>query len=162
VSFDQYDSPETAARVEKNITTAMKRMLPPGAWRFCTADSSTIVALTGAVGFHVKRVDKDFAHGTTLIVLAPDGKIVRYLYGLSYLPFDLRMAVSEATEGKVVPSIARVLQFCFSYDPEGRKYVFNMTRVMGAAVVILVVGYVIIISTVGRSRRKEKPGASKL
>ena len=87
---------------------------------------------------------------------------MRYLYGLSYLPFDLKMAVAEAGEGKVMPSITRVLQFCFSYDPEGRKYVFNMTRVVGAVVVILAVGYVIVISTVGRSRRKTKPGASKL
>jgi protein SCO1/2 len=156
VSFDPYDNPKTAARVEKNITTSMKRMLPPGSWRFCSADSSTIAALTGAVGFHVKRVDKDFAHGTALIVLSPGGKIVRYLYGLSYMPFDLRMAVGEAGEGKVRPSITRVLQFCFSYDPKGRTYVFNVTRVVGALVVILAVGYVAVISTVGRSRRKRK------
>jgi protein SCO1/2 len=162
VSFDEYDSPKTAARIEKNITNSVKRMLPPGSWRFLTADSSTIAALTGSVGFHVKRVDRDFAHGAALIVLAPDGKVVRYLYGLSYMPFDLKMAVAEAGEGKVMPSITRVLQFCFSYDPEGRKYVFNMTRVMGAVVVILAVGYVIVISTVGRSRRKRKPGGSKL
>ena len=156
VSFDEYDSPKTASRIEKNITNSMKKMLPPGAWRFMTADSATIAALIGSVGFHVKRVDRDFAHGAALIVLAPDGKVVRYLYGLSYMPFDLRMAVGEASEGKVVPSITRVLQFCFSYDPEGRQYVFNMTRVMGAAVVILAVGYVIVISTLGKSRRKSK------
>ncbi|UCG51662.1 MAG: SCO family protein [Candidatus Latescibacterota bacterium] len=156
VSFDQYDNPKTASQIRKNITTSMKKMLRPGAWRFLTADSSTIAALTGSVGFHVKRVDKDFAHGTSLIVLSPKGKIVRYLYGLSYMPFDLKMAVTEATEGKVVPSIARVLQFCFSYDPDGRRYVFNVTRVVGATVILVVFGYVLFISTVGRSRRKEK------
>jgi protein SCO1/2 len=67
---------------------------------------------------------------------------------LSYLPFDLKMAVAEASEGKVVPSVTRVLRFCFSYDPEGKKYVLNMTRVVGSLVVfgalVFVLGLVIL------------------
>ena len=66
------------------------------------------------------------------------------------------MAVAEATEGKVVPSISRVLSFCFSYDPEGRKYVFNVTRVVGGLVLIFAAIFVVSISVMGRKRRKEK------
>lgn len=154
VSFDPFDNPETASRIRNNVTAQFKGTLPDGAWRFLTGDSTAIAALTGATGFKVKRVEKDFAHGTALIVLSPDGKIVRYLYGLSYLPFDLKMAVMEAGEGKVVPSVSRVLRFCFSYDPQGRKYVFNMTRVVGALVVLSSLVFVLVLVTLDRKKKR--------
>ena len=71
------------------------------------------------------------------------------------MPFDIRMAVSEANKGTVAPSIARVLRYCFSYDPEGRKYVFNATRVAGTGILLLAFGWVVYISTAGRSRREK-------
>ena len=154
VSFDPYDNPETAGRIRDNVTAQFKGSLPQGAWRFLTGDSASIAALTGATGFKVKRVEKDFAHGTALIILSPNGKIVRYLYGLSYMPFDLKMAVTEAGEGKVVPSVSRVLRFCFSYDPEGRKYVFNMTRVVGALVLAASAVFVIVLVVLERRKKR--------
>ena len=42
----------------------------------------------------------------------------------------------EASEGKSSPTISKVLQYCFSYDADGKKYVFNVTKI-GATVVIL-------------------------
>lgn len=154
VSFDPFDNPETAGRIRSTVTAQFKGTLPEGAWRFLTGDSASIAALTGATGFKVKRVEKDFAHGTALIILSPNGKIVRYLYGLSYLPFDLKMAVTEAGEGKVVPSVSRVLRFCFSYDPEGRKYVFNMTRVVGALVVFSSAVFVLVLVVLERKKKR--------
>jgi protein SCO1/2 len=154
VSFDPFDNPVTASRIRDNVTASFKGTLPKGAWRFLTGDSTTIAALTGATGFKVKRVEKDFAHGTALIVLSPDGKIVRYLYGLSYLPFDLKMAVAEANEGKVVPSVTRVLRFCFSYDPEGKKYVLNMTRVIGSLVVFGSLVFVLALVILERKKKR--------
>ena len=46
------------------------------------------------------------------------------------------MAVQEAAGGQVRPTISRVLAFCYSYDPEGRRYVLNITRAAGAAVLV--------------------------
>lgn len=154
VSFDPFDNPVTAGRIRKTVTASSEKKLPEDAWRFLTGDSVAIAELTGAVGFRVKRIDKDFAHATALIVLSPNGKIVRYLYGLSYLPFDLKMAVAEASAGTVVPSVARVLRFCFSYDPGGRKYVLNVTRVVGAIVVIASI--VFVLSLVVLQRKKQR------
>ena len=154
VSFDPVDNPETAGRIRTNITATLGKKLPPNAWRFLTGDSASTARLTDATGFRVKRVDKDFAHGTALIILSPDGKIVRYLYGLTYMPFDLKMAVLEAGKGEVGPSVARVLQFCFSYDPKGRRYVFNMTRVVGAVVLLAAVAFVTTLVVLERKRKR--------
>jgi len=55
------------------------------------------------------------------------------------------MAVLETGKGKVTPTIARVLQFCFSYDPEGKGYVLNITRIFGAIIVLLAAIFLIFI-----------------
>jgi protein SCO1/2 len=153
ISFDVKDSPQSARRIKRNFTHPVEDRIKNNGWEFLVADSATIAQLTDAVGFRFKKQENDFAHGTSLIVLTREGKIVRYLYGMRYMPFDIKMAVAEATKGTVAPSIARVLQYCFSYDPEGRRYVFNLTRVAGAGILLLTVGWVVYISTLGRSRK---------
>jgi len=72
-----------------------------------------------------------------------DGKICRYLFpsytenhGYGILPFDFKMAVLETGQGKVSPTIARFLRFCFSYDTEGQKYALNFTRIFGAVILL--------------------------
>ncbi len=76
------------------------------------------------------------------MVLARDGKIIRYLYGSDFLPFDVGMAVNEASKGEPGISIKRgVLSFCFSYDPENKTYVFKMFRITGTAILILLAGF---------------------
>ncbi len=55
------------------------------------------------------------------------------------------MALLETDKGKVSPTIARVLQFCFSYDPEGKGYVLNVTRIFGAGILLLAALFLIFI-----------------
>jgi protein SCO1/2 len=156
ISFDETDTPESAATIKTNFTNSLGVDFAPEAWKFLTADSVTIAQLTQAVGFGFQRREKDFAHGTCLIALSPDGKIVRYLYGLRYLPFDLKMAVAEATKGTAVPSIAKVMQYCFSYDPKGRKYALNLNRVAGTGILLFAVGWVLYITSAGRRKGRTK------
>lgn len=156
VSFNVDDTPESAKPIKDNFTYSLDAVKATNSWRFLTGDSTSIAGLTQSVGFGFQRREKDFAHGTAVIVLSADGKIVRYLYGIRYMPFDLKMAVSEASTGTVAPSIARVLQYCFSYDPEGRRYVFNATRVAGAGVLLFAIGWIFYIRKSGKSKRHEE------
>jgi len=41
----------------------------------------------------------------------------------------------EASEGKASPTISKVLNFCYAYDPEGKHYTFNVVRVSGVVIV---------------------------
>jgi protein SCO1/2 len=136
VSFDELDTPEIAARKKKQYMAAMQGKFPDQAWRFLVSDVQNIRAFTDAIGFGFRRLDRDFAHPVILVAISPQGRIVRYLYGNAFMPFDLAMAATEAAEGKVGLSVKRVLSFCFSYDPEGRQYTFNIMRVAGSAVLI--------------------------
>ena len=89
------------------------------------------------MGYKVKKAGEEYIHPGAIMVLSPEGKITRYLHGTYFLPFDLKMAVIEASEGKSGPTINKVLKYCFSYDPEGQKYVINITKISGSLIIFL-------------------------
>lgn len=156
VSFDPADTPSLSRRKKANYLKAIGRPFPPEAWHWLVGDSASIAALTDAVGFHYERRGRDFVHPGLITVLAPDGKVVRYLYGITFLPFDLKMALYEASQGRTGPTISKVLLYCFSYDPQGKKYAFNFLKVSGTLVLFfatLLVGYLTILP---RFRKKSE------
>jgi len=131
---------------------AFDKDVPKEAWKFLTGSREEIIKVTDAAGFYFKRKDDQFLHTGAFLFLDKEGKICRYLIpnysdksGFGILPFDFKMAVLEAADGKVTPTIARVLRFCFSYDTEGQKYTLNFTRIFGAGILILVILFLIFI-----------------
>ncbi len=52
----------------------------------------------------------------------PTGVVARYLYGVDYPARDFRMAVVEASGGRVGTSFDKVLLSCYRYDPATRRY----------------------------------------
>jgi len=139
ISFNEDDGFPLAAKKKANYLKQLHRPFPASAWRFMTGEKKQIDALTDAVGFRFQRTGDQFQHAGVITVLTPEGKVCRYLYGISFLPFDIKMSAIEASKGKTMPSVAnRVLAFCYSYDPEGRKYVFNILKVAGIAVFTMI------------------------
>ncbi|RMF54421.1 MAG: hypothetical protein D6748_16425 [Calditrichaeota bacterium] len=130
----------------------MSRTIDDDDWWWLTGDSANIARITKSVGFNFKRDGDDFAHPAVLTILSPHGKIARYLYGITFNPYNLKLAILEATEERIGPSIAKVIQFCFSYDPEGRKYVFNLLKVVGVVTFVFAIGFVVTISYLSRKR----------
>lgn len=154
VSFDEYDTPAVALRRQAQYIAATEDTFPAESWSFLSADQQTIDAFLDSIGYRVTRIDKDFVHPVALVVLAPGGKVVRYLYGNRFLPFDVTMALTEAEKGKVGLSLKRVVAFCFSYDPEGKTYVFNVMRVAGASVLSGAAILFFVLTRGGRRRRR--------
>jgi protein SCO1/2 len=112
-------------------------------WQFFVSDSADIAKLTQSVGYDYQKVNDQYVHPTGLIALGSDGKIIRYLRGIDFLPFDIKITMVEAANGKTGPSINRLLAVCYSYDTQGNQYVFNVTRV--AAIVILFILFLLFI-----------------
>jgi protein SCO1/2 len=144
VSFDASETPEMAADKKENYMAEINRPADFGGWRFLTGDSASVARLAHAAGFYYQRSGRDWIHQAGVIVLSPTGKVTRYLYGVHQLPLDVKLAVMEAAEGKTGPTIAKVISFCFSYDPEGRHYAFNIVRVSGVLIVGLVALFVVL------------------
>lgn len=135
ISFDHHETSELGAAKRGSYLASMKTPINPAGWRFLTADSVTIQKLTDAAGFYFQPDGDQWVHAAALIVLSPEGKVTRYINGIQYLPFDVKMALIEGMEGREGPTIARLLRYCFRYDPEGRTYALHTTRIAGVIVV---------------------------
>jgi protein SCO1/2 len=127
-------------------------------WLFFVSDSANIAKITNSVGFNYQFINNQYVHPTGLIALASDGKIVRYLRGIDFLPFDIKITMVEASKGKTGPSINRLLAVCYSYDQKGNQFVFNVTRV--SAIVISFIALIFFLS-LALSRIKLKRKVSK-
>jgi len=156
VSFEPTDTPAMALAKRNNYLELVGRPVPPETWRFFTTDAENIKRFTEATGFRYMRAGTEYTHPGGILFLSPDRKIVRYFYGLQFLPFDFQMGVYEAARGKVTPTTARLLRFCFSYDPAGRTYVFNLARVIGTVMLVSIVFFVIFLLFSTRHRRRKE------
>jgi protein SCO1/2 len=156
VSFDETETPELAHRSKAIYMDAMRQKFPAGAWNFLTGDPQNIRKLLDAAGYRFQRQGEDFLHPVVIFVVTSDGRIVRYLHGTSVLPMDLTLALVEASEGRIGPTIRRVAQFCFSYDAENRRYVFNLFRV-SATVILLTAGAFLAFLIRGGRKNPDRP-----
>lgn len=156
ISFDPDEKPELAKEKRENYVKQLNGNIDASGWRFFSGDSINIHRLTDAAGFYFERTGRDWIHAGGLIIVSPQGKITRYLYGIEHLPFDVKMALVEAAEGKPMPTIAKVLKFCYSYDPDGRKYTFNFLRISAVAIILLVATFVIVFIVRPRKKIVEK------
>ena len=159
VSFSDDEDASHARTSKRNYANLIKRDMNLDNWYYLTSDRENILKLTDSLGYYFAKKKKNFyIHPNAMVVLARDGKIIRYLYGPSFLPFDVGMALSEARKGEPGISIKRgVLSFCFDFDPENKTYVFKMFRITGTAILLLLLGFVLFLiypSKKGRQRKK--------
>jgi protein SCO1 len=145
ISFDEKEKPELAASKQENYFALVNKPVPDNSWKFLTGDSASIRAVTNAAGFLFRREGDTFIHAGAIIVISPQGKVIRYLYGTQYLPFDVKMALVEANAGRPSPTINKLLAYCFSYNPEGRTYAMNVRRIAGTVILLLAGVFVVFL-----------------
>lgn len=159
-SFDENEKPELAERSRNTYYAAMKNQYPDQAWRFLTGDLDTIHKLTDAAGYRFQKVGTEFLHPVVFFVVSPDGMIVRYLHGTHVVPKDLTLALYEAKEGHVGTTIRKMVQYCFSFDPEQKTYVFNILRV-SATVILTTLAIFAAFLIFGGKKPNKKTNAAK-
>jgi len=124
VSIDPAETPELA-REKKNSYLA--RYTAAGAeehWHFLTGKEEQIRALAGAVGFGYQwnPFGKQWDHSAGIMILSEHGVLSQVLQGADYPPRTLRLALVEASHGKVGTAWDRILLSCYGYDPAKREY----------------------------------------
>ncbi len=155
VSFNEKETYQLAKSKKKNYVKQIKKEIDESQWLWMVGDSTNIARLTQSMGYRFKRDGDDFIHAAAIMVLSPEGKITRYLYGTYFLPFDMKMALVEAQQGRSGPTINKILNYCFSYDPEGKKYVFNITKVSGTIIILAALTFLLFL--IFNKRRRLHP-----
>jgi protein SCO1/2 len=160
ISFDPRETPQIAAEKKANYVDSFGR---PGAadnWHFLTGEKEQIDRVTDAVGFRYSFDEKHdrFNHPSGIVLVTPQGKVSRYLFGIRYPPRDLRLGLMEASAGQVGSVVDQFLLFCFHYDESRGKYAFavmNAVRI-GGGLTVLALGVALF-----RLWRRESSGRSR-
>jgi protein SCO1/2 len=135
ISFDPTDTTKLAAERQRGYLQAFGKPEEKKGWTFATGADADIRRVTDAVGFRYAYDEKtkQYAHVAAIFVLTPEGKVSRYLYGVEYPSKDIRLALVEASQGRVGTSFDRLLLTCYRYDPASRKYepyVLGVVRIL--------------------------------
>ncbi|MFA9371142.1 MAG: SCO family protein [Labilibaculum antarcticum] len=154
ISFDPTETYDLAVKKKNNYKSLIKGKNTQEGWKFYTGDSLNIAKATKALGFRYKKVGNEFTHAATVIITSPEAKITRYLNGTYFLPFEFKLAIMEASKGQTGPTINKILQYCYSYDPVGQAYVLNVTKITGT--IILVMGLIVFLLLVFKKPRKKQ------
>jgi len=164
VSFDPRDTAATATAKKAQYLERYTNARAAAASHFLTGSPASIAGLTKAAGFRYAwdEQTQQFAHPTGVIVVTPDGRMARYLFGIEYGPRDLRLALVEASAGKVGTAADTLLLYCFHYDPMTGRYglvVMRLMRVAGASTALALGAFVVVM--LRRERRGQADTAGR-
>jgi protein SCO1 len=156
VSFEPKETPEMAAAKKATYLERYKRPGAASGWHFLTGDAESVKRLTAAVGFRYAWDDRtqQYAHPAGILVLTPDGRLARYLFGIEYAPKDLRFALIEASEGRIGSAVDQVVMFCYQYDPQTGRYGAAIMRLLRLAALLTMVGLGTFMIAMWRRDRK--------
>lgn len=156
-SIDPREKPPLAKDKRANILEELARGDKVD-WSFMTGDALNIQLLAAQLGVsYAYDKDKDqYAHPPVIMFISPEGKIARYVYGLSYAPKDVKFALMEASEGRVGTTVDRLILSCFHYDASAGKYgpfAFGMMR-LAAGLMVVVVAFFLLFAWRRERRRR--------
>ena len=143
ISFNFRDTPEKAKIKKDKFVDKYSKGKGDG-WIFLTTDSTTIFKITDATGFKTKAVGLDFVHPSAIITISPQGKITRYLYGITFMPMDFKMSIIEANKEQPRPTIQRILQICYSYDQTSQRFALDVTKISGILIVFFILVFIVV------------------
>jgi protein SCO1/2 len=154
ISIDPRESFDVA-RKKKAIYMGSYDRPAPG-WHFLVDHDGNAKKLAEMAGFHYRydpRIEQ-YAHAAAIMVLTPEGRMARYLYGVRYSPRDLRFALAEASEGRSTMAIEKILLFCYHYDPKSGAYVLFATNLMRAGGLLTVALIAFFLTRMFRADRR--------
>jgi cytochrome c oxidase subunit 2 len=163
VSIDPSETPALAKAKKENYLHTYKKAGAADHWHFLVGRPENITRLAEAAGFGYRYdpTQKQFIHAAVTMVVTPDGRLSRYLYGIECPPQTLRLALLEAGQGKIGNTIDKLVLYCYHYDPSVGRYSPAAIRIMqvGGALTAGVLGVLLFGLRLGERRRRRERGS---
>jgi protein SCO1 len=165
VSIDPNDTPVIAAKKRRQMLALYGR--EGQQWDFLVGDQANITKVAKAVGYQYKydARQEQFAHPAVLMIVKPTGELARYLYGLSFEKADVRLGLLEASQGRSISTIEKMILYCYMYDPIGAKYVLvakNVMRLGGGITMVLLGAFLAVMWRREIRKKRAQEAAEKL
>ncbi len=124
ISFDPSDTPAEATLKRAHYSHSYSSRAGVNGWHFLVGSQAAIAAVMQSIGFHYRwdPVNKMFIHASGVMVVTPEGRVARYLYGVEYEPKDLKLSLVEASHNRIGSAVDQILLLCYHYDPKTGKY----------------------------------------
>jgi protein SCO1/2 len=162
VSFDPTETPADATKVWQGVEQRLRGTAATGraAFKFLVGSAEEVSGLMAELGFRYQRDGADFAHSAAVMILTPSGEISQYFTGIEFPEWDARLALVEASAGKVGSAIDHLMLFCFRFDPLQGKYLWAVegTLRVGGALTLVGLGAVYWFFAFKRRRREGAAG----
>jgi protein SCO1 len=160
IVLDPTETPAQSAEAKARYVRQYGRESAATGWHFLTGSEASIKMVADSVGFTYGYNEKrnEYVHPAAIMVLSPQGKIARYLYGIEYHPKTMRLSLVESAEGKIGSSIDQLVLYCFHYDAKEGSYApvaMNIMRVSGG-VTVTVLGGFLTSFFIAESRKRKK------
>ena len=147
VSIDPSEGPKLAFDKKQSFLREYGRDGGAG-WHLLTGKEPQIRQLAQAVGFNYRWIDSagQFAHPAVIMIVMPDGKVSRYLYGVRFAPQTVKLSLVEASAGRIGSAVDQLYLTCFQYDGRQGKYALAAIGIMrtGGVLTMIIVAAVLI------------------
>jgi protein SCO1/2 len=128
VSLDPTETAERSADFRSALLKGYGRSEQAmNGWSFLRGSEEDIRHLADTVGFRYNFIEEkgEYAHAAALMLLDPQGRVTRYLYGIDFKPSTLRLCLSETADSKFVSTIDAFILRCFVFDAASGSFVAN-------------------------------------
>jgi len=148
LGIDPREGPEAAQRAMRHLAGTVPAAWPTR-WQYLTPSPQALRDIAHPLGFRYFRDPRldEYVHPAGIVVVTPQGRISRYLFGVDYQPGTLRLAIVEASRGALGSLTDRLVLLCCGYDPSTGRYtlligkLMQLTGIAFAATLCAVVGW---------------------
>lgn len=157
VSIDPAETSHTAAMAQRQDGDAHPRAFVAN-WHYLTGTAAASEAVMRSIGFRYFHDSRNgqFDHDAGIVLLSPQGRVTQYLFGVKFAPETLRLALVDASAGKIGNIVDHFLLLCCDYDPSTGRYSMVIHRVMQVLGVATVITLILLILLLLRSERRRR------
>ncbi len=148
ISIDPNEHSVRARKSKEKFTSLHGGEEVKANWHFLTAKQIEIDQITETIGFKYKfdRATKEFWHPPVLTVCSSDGKVLRYVHGVSFETEVLAKVIEESAEGKTGQSIGEFIFSCLlfrEFTGKNSEQILQVMRLGGIATMVVLAGLLI-------------------
>ena len=151
LSFDPTEDSVLAKKKQESVLKEVHRTdVTDKTWRFLTGKEENIRALLNQAGFKYKFAEGEYLHSTGFFILTPQVEISQYFTGIEFSPWDVRLAMVDASKGGIGSTVDHILLYCFDFDPAKGKYTLTAFNVLRGGSLFAVILFILIAVKLSR------------
>ena len=135
------EGPSDATAAKTRLTDAVGDAAK--SWHFLSGTGVATLGEQFGIGAIERERIRQFVHPVAVFTLTPDGRISHVLPGLDLTANDLRLALVEASGGRIGTVIDHIMLWCAGYDASVGKYtapIIGALRIGAIGTVVLGLG----------------------